>query len=329
MSAISEDQAALRRTWEEHGCVVLEGTVPDDAIDRLLEDLARAAAEGDDRLLARTPEDPDGYVPLRAGAAVEHVADPHAHLAAARDLLLSDALVAWLRLVFDAEPLLFRALAVERGEAQGPHQDSAYVAVSSPQALVSAYVALEDAQEGSGELVYWEGSHRVPEHLFSGRYKHWNPERDGDAEHEAWRRELEEHVAELPRRTFLPRKGDVLVWSADLVHAAAPVTDEGRTRRSLVAHYCPVGVEPAYFGYREDRRTTVAYNGGRYASEHHDLEPEPAPPEEEEETIPTAAEQQAVRAERRQPSGAEPSGQPLRRRSGGLVGRVRGILGDR
>lgn len=52
---------------------------------------------------------------------------------------------------------------------------------------------------------------------------------------------MERHSARmgLEQKTFRPRKGDVLIWSADLVHGGSPVTDPSLTRKSLVGHYCP------------------------------------------------------------------------------------------
>ena len=40
-----------------------------------------------------------------------------------------------------------------------------------------------------------------------------------------------------PRKVFLPRRGDVLIWHAALVHEGSPITDQSRTRKSLVTHY--------------------------------------------------------------------------------------------
>ncbi len=50
----------------------------------------------------------------------------------------------------------------------------------------------------------------------------------------------------LARRRFLAKKGDVLLWSADLAHGGSTYTDKGITRKSLVTHYCPVSCRPIY-----------------------------------------------------------------------------------
>ena len=43
---------------------------------------------------------------------------------------------------------------------------------------------------------------------------------------------------------FLPRKGDVFIWHAQLYHGGAPIETPGRTRRSMVAHFWRVEDAP-------------------------------------------------------------------------------------
>ena len=63
----------------------------------------------------------------------------------------------------------------------------------------------------------------------------------------------------LERRAFRPRKGDVLLWSADLAHGGSPVK-RNVTRRSIVTHYCPVDRNPIYDDAGEPV-TKVHYRG--------------------------------------------------------------------
>jgi ectoine hydroxylase-related dioxygenase (phytanoyl-CoA dioxygenase family) len=178
-----------------------------------------------------------------------------------------------LTLIFDAEPLLFQGLTFECGSEQGIHQDSAYVVVSSPMELVASWTALEDIQPGSGELQYYEGSHRLPEYLFSGQHKSWDAGRDGMEQHDEWANLLHVNSKRLdfPLKTFRPKKGDTLIWSADLAHGGAPVMDPVLTRRSQVGHYCPLGISPNYFSYRPDRQQQISVPGGWISSEYYDL----------------------------------------------------------
>jgi len=41
----------------------------------------------------------------------------------------------------------------------------------------------------------------------------------------------------LIEKKFLPKKGDFLIWHANLLHGGAPITKQGKTRKSMVCHY--------------------------------------------------------------------------------------------
>ena len=77
----------------------------------------------------------------------------------------------------------------------------------------------------------------------------------------------------LEEKTFLPSKGDVLIWSADLAHGGSRVSDTSLTRKSVVGHYCPNRVEPFYFRLQPERRTRRGYDSSFYASQHYALPP--------------------------------------------------------
>jgi hypothetical protein len=63
---------------------------------------------------------------------------------------------------------------------------------------------------------------------------------------------------------FAPRRGDVLIWSADLVHGGSSEMDPDSTRRSLVTHYCPVDREPEYFAFWKHSGRRRHDSGGYY-----------------------------------------------------------------
>jgi len=270
---LTDEQAVFLRSWIMEGYGILPGVVPRDTIERLnreVEELwqrgdARARIEIEGRTSALDPR-------LRA----EHckLVDLYAHSRTALELALARPIRAFLRLVFEREPLLFQSLSFERGSEQPVHQDTAYVPLDQPLELVAAWIALEDIQPGSGELVVYPGSHRLPDTLFRGGGRNWNRERDGL---DAQRRYHERLLARLDARRFSarlhrPRQGDVLFWSADLAHGGSPIEYRGLTRRSLVCHYCPDDVQPYYFTYRPESRRRGWFEGCAYTSSHHDLE---------------------------------------------------------
>jgi ectoine hydroxylase-related dioxygenase (phytanoyl-CoA dioxygenase family) len=280
--AVTEDDAERLRTFMASGYVVLEQAVPTEVVDRFERELARAFTLGDKRLIIQGPGDSTGTL-LQAGTSTvrKRVVDAYAFYEPAREALFAAPIVRFLTLIFEDAPLLFQSLSFDRGSQQGMHQDTAYVVTSSPLELAASWIALEDIQPGTGELMYYEGSHRLPEYYFSGEHKSWSPERDGEDQHSEMLRGLDENAARLgmPRKTFLAKKGDALIWAADLAHGGSPVQDDSKTRKSLVGHYCPNRIDPHYFKWASHRRTKLAYDRGFYSTSYYQLgDPSPAPP---------------------------------------------------
>ena len=161
------------------------------------------------------------------------------------------------------------------------HQDTAFVRVSRPMEMAASWLAMEDIEEGSGELTYYVGSHRVREHLFNGKDK-WMPHNDYEA-YLAFIKYLDEECRArgFKKETFRPKKGDVLIWSADLVHGGSAIARPELTRRSFVAHWCPVSAEHYYFAYgkncgRIKMNDTLSYSYNYYGPA---MAPENLPPE--------------------------------------------------
>ena len=120
--------------------------------------------------------------------------------------------------------------------------------------------------------MYVNGSHRLPDWKFGGDSKHWNPAKHGDDEHEEWSRWLIRKSEELglKKSIFRPRRGDALIWSADLVHGGSPVGDHTLSRRSIVGHYCPVDRTPNYFNYLPGR-SKMKFGDGYFSSAYYEL----------------------------------------------------------
>lgn len=110
--------------------------------------------------------------------------------------------------------------------------------------IISVWIPLEDIVPGSGELLYYPGSHRLP-YVFNKdlNYKpsYWKINRHHHFAYEAKVQQLiEEH--QLRPEHYLPRRGDMLIWHANLLHGGSPRKDESQTRKSLVMHYFARGV---------------------------------------------------------------------------------------
>jgi hypothetical protein len=299
---------------DDTGYQVLTGAVTPDAIEAY----ARGRASAIEGLLAR--ERGGSQVELASSASDDAGAvDPYAVVPEARAVLLPDAVTTALSERFGGEaPLLFDAAETAAVmQEDGPYRDATYVALADePDTLVTLVVAV-----GEASVEVFPGSQTIETTPFSGRYAHFNPERDGDDAIVRHREELTAALGESERIAL--DAGDVLILAAKTVHR--PI--EGP---ALVAHACPSRVHPGWYAYRPERARHATVDDGRawLSSQHYDLvdalQPEQAPADGEIEQV-----EEALREHDRElatdppPTGAEA------RRSGGLVDSVRGILGRR
>jgi SAM-dependent methyltransferase/ectoine hydroxylase-related dioxygenase (phytanoyl-CoA dioxygenase family) len=279
LGQINHAQADLLRHWVRHGYVILRGAIPEAQVTAAAEAL-RKAYDGEMPEVKFECHAVGGYRPVAWDKAVQvHPAkalDLHWWSPAIRNLIVAPPVRATLGVIFGRRVMASQSLTFLRGSAQGYHQDTLYVPYSLPTQFAASWIALEDVTPGAGELTYLEGSHRLPDFLYGGQYKTlWDAQRM--VRKNELRAEMEDYSVKLEQRcleagmhasTFLAKRGDVLIWHADLAHGGLPISPH-TTRRSVVTHYCPKEVAPLVF---ERGRTDVRvheglawYSTGHYA----------------------------------------------------------------
>lgn len=267
-NSLSSELANSILFFIENGYVIIPQAVDHALIDAYLNDLGTVTGPASELKVSVPvigPQDKDvvaiGEVDIRQP--LVKILDTYVQLDSARKIIFSAAIVKFLKAVFDSGILAFQSLHFEIGSTQAIHQDTAYVVLDEPMKLCASWIALEDIQPGSGELMYYPGSHRLPDWIYSKKFKHFNHERDS---HQAHLAHLEWLHTESKKRGFdldhfYPKKGDALIWAADLAHGGAPIHDKGKTRRSLVAHYTNFENNPHYFRFvKQKNREKHAYN---------------------------------------------------------------------
>jgi hypothetical protein len=272
--AIDAELRSQLENFERDGFIVIEGAASEADLDGFESEISKAFRDGHEHLIAQvsgdgTPRRVTDQTP-RHGA---RIVDSFAVIPAALDLFSSPRLVRFLGTVLDDKPMLFQSLSFDTGSQQGLHQDTAYVVVDRPLELAACWIALEDVQPGSGELQYMVGSHRLPDFDFGGSKKHWNADEDGHEKHNEWARWIisEGGRRQLPVQRFMAKRGDILIWHADLAHGGSPITNASLTRKSLVGHFCPTSARPHFMRYAPDRATVLHRDAISYSSGHYDL----------------------------------------------------------
>jgi len=258
--------------FERDGFVVLPQAVSHAAIAEYLQQYAAAAAGG--QMLMSVPHGPMSgpFVAEKTAIPGTKVLDTAILFPAGDALSFSPLISQFLRVLFGGPALAFQSLHFAVGSTQTIHQDTAYVVLDrEPMKLVASWIALEDVEAGSGELIYYIGGHRMREYVYAdGASKHFDPGRDGGPAHHRHLAYLTEEAARrgFPKGSFLPKKGDVLLWHADLPHGGGEITRPGSSRLSLVTHYCPAAETPHYFGFvpERNRHKMPTQSGNFFAS---------------------------------------------------------------
>jgi len=270
LGRITEEQAILLRHWTEKGFVILPQALPAEIVEPAFGVLKRAYGGQMEEVRFECPT-VGGYNPVFWDKAVQtHPAkalDLHWLSEEIRNLVFAAPIREFLELIFERRVLATQSLTFLRGSAQGYHQDTLYVPFTLCTQFAASWIALEDVQPGGGELTYYVGSHRLPEMLFSGRFKTLR-----DAERMLRRNTLREEMADYSERLainsesaglskdkLMARKGDVLLWHSDLIHGGMPISGS-LTRGSIVTHYCPKEVASLAF---EHGRTSVRSHEGK------------------------------------------------------------------
>lgn len=255
----------------DHGWLVMPKAIDADLIDAFVADIrsthahpgkfVRTDHRANNPRLVLSNDRPDGF---------ESFFDLYVNFESSRAVCLHAKISRFLDLVFDTKPLAFQQLLFQRSNGHGIHQDTSVVAVEQPLWLAASWIALQDVQEGSGELAFYDRSHKLPHYLFKDGSKRFRHDLDSRAEYEA---DLKQACADLPYERFLAKKGDVFLWAADLVHRSHDRSmAEDTPRLSCVTHYCPATTEPFWFRFHPDYRAIRPYRSlGSFASNYYKL----------------------------------------------------------
>jgi len=154
-------------------------------------------------------------------------------------LALEPIVLDLLRHLYGREPFAFQTLNFAVGSEQHFHSDAVHFHSYPNGFMCGVWIALQDVQSESGPLIYFPGSHRLP--YLSSRslglvrdavMGERHPQRFFEP---FWQQAVNEHAFE--KQQFLPKRGDLLIWHANLLHGGEPVQDKTSRRWSQVNHY--------------------------------------------------------------------------------------------
>ncbi len=144
-----------------------------------------------------------------------------------------------LDVLLNREVALFQTINFKTGSQQRTHSDSIHMTTFPKGNLIATWVALEDVTIDDGPLHYYPGSHKLP-YVMNADYDNVGTKHKlGVKPYSAYEDKIAAVIAEnkLEKKDFLAKKGDMLIWHANLLHGGNKVNVAGNTRESMVFHY--------------------------------------------------------------------------------------------
>lgn len=132
----------------------------------------------------------------------------------------------------------FQTLNFPVGTQQDGHSDSVHFSSLPERFMCGVWLAMEDIGPDAGPLFYYPGSHKWPimSNSLIGRRGYGSDLTSAqDPYGQAWRALCNAQGAQ--DEIFLARKGQALIWCANLLHGGSHQNDSKLTRWSQVTHY--------------------------------------------------------------------------------------------
>ena len=150
---------------------------------------------------------------------------------AIKDIACSEEILALLSTLYGRRGFPFQTLNFLQGSQQKAHSDTIHFSSNPAHFMCGVWVALEDVDEDNGPLIYYPGSQKLPIYTieqiggrdYTTHYEPFITQTLAKASYE--------------RQTAPMKKGDVFIWSANLIHGGASIINPQRTRLSQVTHY--------------------------------------------------------------------------------------------
>lgn len=220
------DRASVASDLERDGFAVID--FPDPEIDDLAEDIWASLQPHYD------------WAGWKAGTAAGlRVPDAWKVNESVRKIAANPAILNLLSELYGRRAFAFQTLNFAVGTQQHIHADLVHFCARPPHFMCGVWVALEDIQAGAGPLIYYPGSHKwpviLPEDVGAPLANANSPYEHYHLLEKAWEAQIAERGAEAVQ--FLPKKGQALIWDANLWHGGALQTDRSLTRHSQVTHY--------------------------------------------------------------------------------------------
>lgn len=220
-AALSPDMEALVRHYAEEGYVVFDPEVSLATIDRAIEALR----------------------PDYAAQNVTRLQDAWQYNADVKEIATAPKVLEVLRMLYRREPIPFQTLNFNVGTQQRTHSDMIHFSSIPQRFMCGVWIAFEDIHAGNGPLHYYPKSHKLPFFDMVDMNLRGSDSRSQEETYGYFAKQYENFIQAsieemgLKKAILNMKKGQALIWAANLLHGGEKITQEGATRWSQVTHY--------------------------------------------------------------------------------------------
>lgn len=220
---LSDADKAFVRKFAEDGYVIFDPEVDEATIDSIVEQLAPRFAKMSNEAL--------------------RIQDAWKFNEQVRQVAIQEAVLKKLRLLYQREPFPFQTLNFPVGTQQDTHSDMIHFNSIPHRFMCGVWVAFEDIDETNGPLHYYPGSHKLPFYdmidvgVKASESIEMKKAIMAYAEnYVSFIKEVVEALG-LKKEVLKIKKGQAMIWSANLLHGGEKILREGASRHSQVTHY--------------------------------------------------------------------------------------------
>lgn len=225
-SDLNEADKKFVNDFAKNGYVLLDPKIDEDTIDNLKKGLE----------LHFNPSNP-GQIPTT------RIQDAWRYNEHVKKIATAEEILRKLTLLYRRKPIPFQTLNFSVGTQQRTHSDMIHFSSVPERFMCGVWMALEDVHEDNGPLHYYPKSHVLPFYEMkdmgikgSEGLKMKNEYMDYGHYYENFIAAVVEDLG-LEKKTLSIKKGQALIWSANLLHGGEKINIPGSTRNSQVTHY--------------------------------------------------------------------------------------------
>jgi Phytanoyl-CoA dioxygenase (PhyH) len=160
-----------------------------------------------------------------------------------KKIALAEEILKKLTLLYRRRPIPFQTLNFNVGTQQPTHSDMIHFSSVPERFMCGVWMALEDVHQDNGPLHYYPKSHKLPFYEMkdmgikgSEGLRMKNEYMDYSDYYEKFIAAVVDNLS-LEKKTLNIKKGQALIWSANLLHGGEKINTPGSSRHSQVTHY--------------------------------------------------------------------------------------------